>query len=197
MPAGLAVPAKGTAPVTFPVRVRWRDVPDLLRLVATREDVAFKVSGNAAVDGPLGEVDVPFSREGRFDLPRVPVVRLDGVRVRELSLTNVSLDLRLQITNGNKFALPVGALAYGLRLGGEDVASGAGHPLAMVPPGGSAAVSIPIRLSLAAAGGAIRRLLEGGALPAEVKGQADFGDLEFPFDAEGTARGPKSPFAEK
>jgi LEA14-like dessication related protein len=197
MPAGLTVPAKGTAPVTFPVRVRWRDVPDLLKLVATREDVGFKVTGNAAVDGPLGEFDVPFSREGRFDLPRVPGVLLDGVRVRELSLTNVSLDLRLQITNGNTFALPVGALAYGLRLGGEQVASGSGHPLAMVPPGGTATVSIPIRLSLAAAGSALKKLLEGAALPAEVKGKADFGDLEFPFDAEGTAKAPKSPFAGK
>ena len=114
MPAGLTVPAKGTAPVTFPVRVRWRDVPDLLKLVATREDVGFKVTGNAAVDGPLGEFDVPFSREGRFDLPRVPgcsstASASASCRSRTSRSTSGS-----EITNGNTFALPVGALAYGL-----------------------------------------------------------------------------------
>jgi LEA14-like dessication related protein len=192
MPTGLTVPANGSAPLELPVRVRWRDVPDLVKLlVSPKGDVGFKVTGVAALAGPLGDVELPFSREGRVDLPRVPGFGIEGIRVRELSLTNVSLDLRLRVSNANKFPLPVGALAYGLRLGGEPVASGDGKPLAAVPPGGEATVTIPVRLSLASAGGAIRRLLQGESLPAELDGTAEFGDLQFPFSAEGAARPPE------
>jgi LEA14-like dessication related protein len=186
MPSGLTVPASGSAPLEVPVRVRWRDVPDLVRLlVSPKGDVGFKVTGTAALAGPFGDIEVPFSREGRVDLPRVPGIGVDGIRVRELSLTNVALDLKLRVSNANEFPLPVGALAYGLRLGGEPVASGEGKPLAAVPPGGEATVTIPVRLSLLSAGQAIRQLLSGETLPAEVNGTADFGDLEFPFATEG------------
>jgi LEA14-like dessication related protein len=186
MPSGLEVPASGSAPLEVPVRVRWRDVPDLVKLLLSpKGDVGFKISGTAAVAGPLGDVELPFSREGRVDLPRAPGIGLEGIRVRELSLGNVSLDLKLRISNANRFPLPVGALAYGLRLGGDPVASGDGKPLAAVPPGGVATVTIPVRLSFLSAADAIRRLLQGESLPAEVKGTADFGDLEFPFAAEG------------
>jgi LEA14-like dessication related protein len=185
MPAGLNVPANGSAPFVLPVRLRWRDIPDLVTLVATRRDVAFKVSGTAALSSALGELDIPFSKSGRVDVPRPPGVAIRGVRVRELSLTNLSFDVDLQLTNGNRFPLPVGALAYGLRLGDGPLATGGERPLAAVPPGGSATVKIPVRLSLASAGDAIRRLVNGAAVPVELEGNAGFGDLTFPFAAEG------------
>jgi LEA14-like dessication related protein len=185
MPAGLDVPAKGSAPFVLPVRLRWRDIPDLVTLVATRRDVGFKVSGTAALSSPLGDVGIPFSKSGRVDVPRPPGISIRGVNLRELSLTSLSFDVDLQLTNGNRFPLPVGALAYGLRLGNEPLATGGERPLAAVPAGGTATVKIPVRLSLASAGSAIRRLVNGDSVPVEVEGNAGFGDLRFPFEAEG------------
>ena len=183
MPAGLSIPANGSAPLVVPVRVRWRDVPDVVQLVATRREVAFSVRGSAAVSTPVGDLEVPFSREGRLEIPRLPTFAIEGLRVRELSATGVALDLRLRIGNSNRFPLPVGALAYGLRLDGSEVASGRARPDAAVPAGGSATVTIPIHLSLAGAGAALQRLLVGGDVPVEVRGSADFGGLELPFEA--------------
>ena len=187
MSSGITVPAKGTAPLDVPVRLRWRDVPDLVQTVATKRDVAFLVKGSVAVATPLGDVDVPFSRDGRIEIPRAPGFQLDGVRVRELSATNVSIDVRLKVANGNRFPLPVGALTYGLRLDGNEVASGAGQPVVAVPPGGTATVTIPVRLSLLGAGAAIQRLVTGGDVPVQVKGTAGFGDLAFPFQVGDSA----------
>jgi LEA14-like dessication related protein len=181
MPAGLQVPARGVAPLTIPVRLRWRDLPDIARLVG-REEVAFKVAGNAAVASPVGDVNLPFSKEGRLPVPKPPGVAIENVRIKDLSPTNLSLDLQLRVTNQNRFPLPVGALAWGLRLGGDDVAKGNGHPLAAVPPGGSAKVTVPVRLSLVAAADAIQRLLRGGEVPVAVDGQAEFGGMRFPFE---------------
>ena len=188
MPLGLTVPAKGSTMVELPVRLRWRDLPDLVTLLATRRDVGFKVTGTAALSSMVGDLSIPFSRSGRVDLPRMPSFAVQGIRMRELSLTSLAFDLDLQVKNGNAFPLPVGALAYGLRLGGAPLAAGGERPLAAVPAGGTATVKIPVRLSLAAAGDAIRRLANGSAVPVEVEGSAGFGDLAFPFEAEGEAR---------
>jgi LEA14-like dessication related protein len=185
MPLGLSVPAKATTDVELPVRVRWRDVPDLAQLALTRRDVGFKVTGTAALSSALGDIGIPFSRSGRVDLPRVPSFAVRGVRVRELSLTGLAFDVDLAVKNENRFALPVGALAYGLRLGEGELAADGEKPLVAVPPGGSATVKIPVRLSLASAGKAIQRLLGGESVPLEVKGSAGFGDLDFPFAAGG------------
>jgi LEA14-like dessication related protein len=183
MPSGLSVPAKGAAPLALPVRIRWRDLPDVAALLL-RDEVGFKVSGSAALASPIGDVDLPFSREGRLKVPKAPGIAVDGIRIRELTLTRLALDLRLRLTNSNAFPLPVGALAYGLRLGGEELGAGQGHPLAAVPPGGTATVTVPVRLSLAGASGAVRRLLDGGGAPLEVDGKAEFEGMQFPFEAE-------------
>ena len=183
MPSGLTIPSRGAAPLDVPVRLRWRDVPGLVQLVATRSDVAFKVTGRAAVASGLGDVEVPFSREGRLPLPRIPRVGIESVKVRPLSLGTVSVDLKLRVDNGNSFPLPVGALAYGLKLDGSPVATGDGHPLAAVPAHGAATVSIPVRISLAAAGPALQRLLSGDSVPVDLDGKAGYGGLEFPFEA--------------
>ena len=64
------VPAAGAASVEIPVRLRWADLPGLLQLALRAEELPFKVSGVAAVGSSFGDIDVPFSREGKLAVPR-------------------------------------------------------------------------------------------------------------------------------
>ena len=73
------VPAAGKAAVEIPVRLRWADLPGLLQIATRRSELPFKVSGVAAVGSRFGDIDVPFSREGRLTLPEeFPVQRPFG-----------------------------------------------------------------------------------------------------------------------
>src|SRR5512142_2529378 len=50
LPAGLKIPASGKAPLTFPVRVRFRDVPDVASLIGSgREDLGYRLSGSLGI----------------------------------------------------------------------------------------------------------------------------------------------------
>jgi LEA14-like dessication related protein len=180
LPAGVHLAPNGATPLTVPVRLRWRDLPGFAELLLTRADVAYRVSGVAGVGSPVGNVDLPFEYRDKVALPRLPGVRLEGVSVREASLTNLSIDLRLRVENGNAFPLPVGALTYGLRVGDQDLVAGGSHPLASVPPHGHAIVAVPVRISVAAAAGAIAKLLQGTEL--RLRGLAGYGSMEVPVE---------------
>jgi LEA14-like dessication related protein len=66
----IEVPAQGAAKVAIPVRLRWADIPGLIQVAMRRDELPFKVSGVAAVASTFGDIDVPFSREGKVAVPR-------------------------------------------------------------------------------------------------------------------------------
>ena len=66
----IEIPAAGAASVEIPVRLRWSDVPGLFKLATNRDELQFKVSGVAAVASTFGDIDVPFSRTGKFQLSK-------------------------------------------------------------------------------------------------------------------------------
>ena len=186
LPAGVQVPPRGAVSVAIPVRLRWRDVPGLAEVVLSRAEVGYRITGSAGVGSALGTIDLPFDHRDRVAIPRPPSFQIEGITRRNASLADVSVDVRLRIENGNSFPLPVGALTYGLRIGDHDLLAGGAHPLAAVPPGGHAVISLPIRLSTVGAAQGIADLLSGAAV--RLKGQAGFGAVEVPVEAQGTLK---------
>lgn len=72
LPAGLSIPANGTTPISFPVRIRFRDVPGIVSLLASgKADVPYRISGTLGVQTPIGILDVPLSHSDRLRLPRL------------------------------------------------------------------------------------------------------------------------------
>lgn len=186
LPGGLSIRAKGSTPVPIPVRLRWRDIPGFVEVLLTRTDLAYRVSGNAGVGTPVGTVDLPFDHRARVALPRPPSIGIEGIAIRESSLANLALDLKLRVENRNAFPLPVGALTYGLRVGQRDLVAGGSHPLAAVPAGGRATIPIPIRISLLGVAESASELMRGAEV--RLHGLADFGPMQVPVDAAGHVR---------
>jgi LEA14-like dessication related protein len=182
---GIHVPSRGSAPVDLPVRVRYADVPPLVDSLFGREILGWRISGEAALDTPVGPIRIPFSREGQVPAPRPPRISLQGLSVHDLSLGGLTLDVRLAIENPNAFPVPLGALDYSLRLGGAEVVAGASHPLAPLPPAKGAVAVLPVHLSFAAAGAAARRAAAGDPLEVALRGTAAFGALKLPLELRG------------
>lgn len=185
LPGGLDVPANGAAPVTFPVHVKWKDVPGFVRLVSGRDAVDYRLSGTAGVSTPIGVVDLPLSTSGRLPVPRLPSFGLDGIQLRSASFQDVAVDVRLRISNPNAFPLPVGGLSYALALGGAPVASGEGRAVAPVPAGGAGVLAIPVRISFASAGRVAAQVAQGGPVDVALRGTATFGGIPIPIDLGG------------
>lgn len=187
LPAGLQIPPRAAAPVAFPVRLRWREVPGFAELLLTRAEVGYRITGRAGVGSALGTIEIPFEHADRVTLPRPPGIRLAGARIRQLSPSGLDLELRLQLENPNAFPLPVGALTYGLRVGGQDLLAGAEHPLVAVPPRGHATVTVPVEISLRGVAEAVAELLRGAAV--DLRGVAGFGAARIPVQGEEKVEG--------
>lgn len=185
-PGGLKIPARGTAPVAFPVRVRFSDVPGIVNLLGSgKDDLRYRLSGKVGVRTPLGLLDLPLSHEDVLRLPDLPRFAVEGLAVRSVSFDAVEVGVRLRVRNPNAFALPAGRVSYDLALGGARVASVAGAPIAAVAGGASAIVELPVRVNLLGAGRAAAGLARGGEVDVGLTGTAEVAGLPLPLDLRG------------
>lgn len=183
MPGGLKIPARAAAPVTFPVRVRFRDVPGIVNLLGGgRDSIRYRLTGALGIRTPLGVVDLPLSHDDALRLPDLPHFAIDGLSVRSVSFTDVTVGVRLRVKNPNGFALPSGRVDCSLALAGSQVASAQSAPVSPVAGGASAVVEIPVRFDLASAGRAATSLVRGGDVEVSLAGTADLAGIPLPVN---------------
>lgn len=186
LPAGLSIPANGKAPLTFPVRVRFKDVPGIVNLLGSgRSDLGYRLSGSLGVRTPVGIVDLPMSHADRVKVPSLPRFALDGLRVRSVSLSTVAVDVRLRVQNPNAFPLPDGQLDYALAVAGASVARAQGASVGAVPGKGSAVVEIPVKIDVLSAGRVASELARGGDVQVDLTGNANLAGLPLPVQLSG------------
>jgi len=183
--SGISLPARGKAPLELPVRVRFADVAGVVEAIAKKDTLGWRASGAAGIDTGMGTLEVPFSVEGKLPAPRLPRLSIAGLSVHGISLSGLTVDVKVELSNPNAFPLPLGALSYGLKLSGQEVATAATHALAPVGAGQKAAITLPVRLTFAAAGEAARRAVAGEATDVKLEGQAGFGSMKLPLDLGG------------
>jgi LEA14-like dessication related protein len=190
MPGGLAIPASGTAPVTLPVHVRFRDVPGIASLLTSgKDEVPYQVSGTIGVKTPLGVLDLPVSHSDRLHLPRLPHIAVDGISLRNVTFEpyGVGFTLRLRVANPNRFRIPAGGFETAIELGGTSVAKSQVGRLESLPAGASAVMEIPVTMDPVAAVRAASVLGQGGDVDVHLVGRVVVAGLELPLDLRARA----------
>lgn len=180
LPGGVTLPSRGKAPFAVTVRLRWADVARLTEQVRRQAEVAYRVAGVIRVGTPLGDVELPYQHEGRLPVPRLPAVRLAGAAVDVSSLTELELELTLDVENTNHFMLPGATLRFDVLLNGVTVATGREATLTPLGAGGEARIKLPISVSLLGAGRALSTIQGGSEL--RLRGVIRAGGLEKPLD---------------
>lgn len=183
LPGGLAVKARGKAPVTFPVRVRFRDVPGIVSIIGGgRSQLGYRLFGNVGVRTPVGVIDIPMSHTDVLKLPSLPRFGVQGLSVKSVSLSTIALAVRLGVTNPNAFPLPAGKLDYALAISGAPVARAEGAGLGAVSGGSTQTMEIPVSVNVLSAGRAASDLARGGEVQVNLKGTAQMAGLPLPLD---------------
>jgi LEA14-like dessication related protein len=181
-PGGLELPARARAPLTLTARLRWRDVPALASMLGKQDAVRYKLAGTVGVQTPVGVLDLSVEREGKLDLPRLPAIALEGVSIRSLSFTRLTIAVQVKLSNPNAFPIPAGKLDAALSLGGSEVARVENRAVAAVGARGSAVAEIPIQLDLDRAGRAALDLSRGTPVQVGLHGVLDVGGVKLPLD---------------
>ncbi len=186
LPGGLDIPSRGKVPLPVAVRVHFAELPGLAGAMASKEEVAYRITGDAGVDTPIGTLDLPFQHSGSVPVPRLPGFSIESARIVGGPLSP-GIALRLRVSNRNAFALPEARIECRVEVAGRPVAQAATATLAPVPAKGSAGVELPVRVDLAAAGSALAAALQGGSVEVAIRGDAGFAAVRVPLDLRGRA----------
>lgn len=159
---GIALPARGSAPLTIPVSLNFKDLLAAVGSIGESPKLPYQLSGKVFV-GPLA---IPYNVNGELEMPRLPKIELAGVQVKELSLSGARLACQVRLTNRNGVPLDLGKLAYQLQLGDVQVATGQTATLAPLSASGTDTLSLDTRVSFREVGMGLLKLLQGGGTSA-------------------------------
>jgi LEA14-like dessication related protein len=178
---GLAIPAHGTAEVTFPARVLWTGIAPALEALFAQGQVHYKATGELGVNSPIGLVTLPVSHEGTFSAPKMPKLEIGSPRITGISLTGAHLQIPLKIANGNGFPLPLGGVLGDVELAGSKVGHVALSETAPVPAGQEATLLIPLEVNFLSAGQAVTQAIRTGVAEVKLDVTLNAGGAMLPF----------------
>jgi len=180
------IDANASSKVRFGVSTTYAEVFELVADAGGQDNLPYAVSGDIVIDSAVGPLTLPFAHEGDFPALHTPKLKLQALRVDNLSLTTASLALDMNLSSDQESAIGFDKLAYDISLGGKSAVSGDAKPPAV---DGSGDFTLPIDIKLLSlAGTVVEALTSGGKL--EVGATLDstistpFGGIPFTLDAE-------------
>lgn len=186
---GLTLGAEKTSELVLPITVRWTDLIDTVGAIRGKDQIPFVFSGNFGFNTPLGEVKIPFERQGSFPMLQKPTIAFNSLNVGNLDVIHqtASLELKLDVSHEQGSPLSFADFDYDLSLDGSKVANGRVPSFATVEAGKTKTVTLPIDVNLtklgAAAVNAIRQKEEiNVGLKGDMKVNTPYGEIPLNLD---------------
>jgi LEA14-like dessication related protein len=118
-----------------------------------------------------------------------PIVTFKDLKVRGLGLTGGSLDAYINVYNPNGFKLDATRLTYNVKVGENDLGTGALDSRFTVQDKDSTTVRIPIDFTYSGIGAAARQMMQSGAVPYTITGDVTvatpLGNFTRPYTGTG------------
>jgi LEA14-like dessication related protein len=183
---GMTLVAGSTSRLQIPVTVRYSDLFESLSQLWTAKAADYAFTGGFTV----GPFTIPFQAHGTFDLPKMPEISLENVRVEELSTSGARLQCRLKMDNPNAFELLMKRLDVNLKLGGVSFGRARALPSGTIAGNSASVVNFGFNLSFTQLGYAAYQLLQGANAAYQMDGALVFDaaggkEHSIPLDASG------------
>lgn len=115
-----------------------------------------------------------------------PEVEVVGLGVDDVSASEVSVRLKLNVKNPNGIPLKVGRVTYALNFAGDKVTEGEVKEGVSVPANGSNTVELPLKFAYNSVGNVLKGLFtQKFSKTYELKGTAQVGMFAIPFSKKG------------
>ncbi len=161
-PNGLTIPANGSSDLVFPADVRFTDVAPVVEQLLSKDVASYRVDGHVGVNTPIGVLTLPFSKEGTFEVPKVPAVQLGNPKVTGLNFTGATVSFPLTLTTQNSYPLPIANVTGSLYVEGVSVGNVSTGNLGVLQPRATQTVELPVTLNLMSVGQAVMNAVNGG-----------------------------------
>lgn len=154
---GMTLAAQGTSRLNVPITLQYLDFFDSLSELWKAKGADYALTGGFAV----GPFTIPFQAHGRFDLPKMPKISLENVKIAKLTLSGARLNCRLKMDNSNAFQLALKRLDYHLVLGNRSFARASALPDGPIAANGTTTLDFGFDISFAQLGQSAYQLLLG------------------------------------
>ncbi|MCP3139748.1 LEA type 2 family protein [Pyxidicoccus xibeiensis] len=168
---GLNLKANGKSELVFPANVKFADIAPVVETFLNKDRAGFKAEGSVGVKTPIGVLNFPLSKEGTFEVPKIPQVSFQAPRIKSVSGTSATIEFPLSIKNRNSFPLPVAGIQGALKVAGADVGTLSTGNLGLLDGSGSKEVTLPLTINLLKVAGAAMALRSGGKAQVSLDGK--------------------------
>ncbi|MFP4349912.1 MAG: LEA type 2 family protein [Desulfococcaceae bacterium] len=166
----LRLKAAGSETVELPITFNFMDLYESLSEFQSAETAAYDLSGTIGV----GPFNIPYHAAGEFDIPQLPEISVEGVRVDRFTTAGASLVFDLRLKNENSFSLHPKGLDYSVKLGGIEMAEGKVREVGPISGQGATRLQIPLNVDFMELGRSGLSAIRGASADYEIAGQLNF-----------------------
>ena len=116
-------------------------------------------------------------------MPRLPQISLGNASMGAVDFSGATINLGVNLSNPNQFALPLGSLNYKVSVAGSNVAQSAANPGSLAP-GGTQSLPLAVRVNFIDAGLGVVNAIRQGRATLAFDGALDLGIYKHPIHLE-------------
>jgi len=183
---------KDASVLTVPATIKYTQIWDLIQAVRDKDEVPYTFAGGIDVATPIGDLRIPFKKQGNMPVIRPPTVKLKRLKLESLDFSGADLRLDLKLKNPNRRSLGLKKLGWSLSLAGAEALTGSMNKEKKIAGGAEAILDLPIHIDFIGSARALYRALTEDKIDYRMKGKIDFdtrfGRVPLPYDLSGEVR---------
>jgi LEA14-like dessication related protein len=183
-PQGFSLVAQGSTDVQFPASFKFADLVGVAQTFLSKDTAHWRAEGTLGVQTPIGELKLPMSRGGDFEVPKLPAVQLQDPKVTNLTLLGATIEFPVLVTNRNSYALPISNLSGTLSLAGQPIGTLSSGDLGALAGQGTKTLTVPLTLNFINAAGAAVSIASGGNAQVRFDAQLQSGGVTIPLQVD-------------
>ncbi|MBE0509733.1 MAG: LEA type 2 family protein [Gammaproteobacteria bacterium] len=159
----LKLPANGQSSIALPLSLGFAELLGGLEALGGRQSIPYALSGTMN----FGLFSVPFNYRGELQLPELPRMRIESLRVLQFNLSGVALLLGLQLDNPNDFPIRLNGMDYRLELAGQGISQGELAQAVNLAAGEQGRTELALQLNYSQLGNLFTTLQRGSSIPVD------------------------------
>ena len=157
---GLEIKPVSTSTVQLPVTLKFDDLRKLPNELWQKDRFVYQLDTKIVVDLPIiGNYAIPLSRSGELPVPKMPVIKVKGVKIKNLSLAAAEVVAQVEIDNPNAFDLAFSDFDYQLDINQQNWGQGSISQRSSIPQKAKGTIEIPVKLNIMSMGQTAYQLL--------------------------------------
>ncbi len=182
---GLRLRGSGVSPMEIPVTINYLDLFDSVATFTKSDFIKYNLTGSIGV----GPFRIPYRTQGKMDVPKLPKISVDKVKINAISFTGASLRFVLGLENQNAFDIGLDGIEYAIKLGDTSLARGTARPDAPLVKNSRTNLGVDMDINILQAGRSFKELISRPSAGCSIIGNMLYntqrGVKKVPFNFKG------------